>query len=34
MPNAARQAGGATHIAPVGRIAPLVAEELARSRRP
>lgn len=34
MPNAARQAGGATHIAPVGRIAALVAEELARSRRP
>lgn len=34
MPNAARQAGGATHIAPVGRIAALVAEGLARSRRP
>jgi two-component system, chemotaxis family, protein-glutamate methylesterase/glutaminase len=33
MPNAATQAGGATHVAPVSRIAALVAEELARSRR-
>ena len=34
MPNAAMQAGGATHVAPVSRIAALVAEELVRSRRP
>jgi two-component system response regulator WspF len=34
MPNAARQAGGATHVAPVGRIADLVGQALARSGHP
>jgi two-component system chemotaxis response regulator CheB len=32
MPNAARQAGGARHVVPVGRIAALVTEELSRRR--
>ena len=32
MPNAARQAGGARHVVPVGRIAALVTEELTRRR--
>jgi two-component system chemotaxis response regulator CheB len=32
MPNAARQAGGARHVVPVGRIAALVTEELSPGR--
>jgi two-component system chemotaxis response regulator CheB len=32
MPNAARQAGGARHVVPVGGIAGLVTEELSRRR--
>ena len=32
MPNAARQAGGARHVVPVGRIAAVVTEALSRRR--